>query len=283
MQQFMQHVRQELSGLYSPSEISVLARRILEEICGSSFANITAHKISNLSGFQTRKAEDILERLKEGEPLQYVLGKADFYGMVFTITPDVLIPRPETEELVEWILSETQSGKRIVLDIGTGSGCIAVALAKKRFDAEVYAWDISDKALEVAARNASRNGVSIRFSRQDILHTVPTDMRYDVIVSNPPYVLESEKEAMERNVLDFEPHEALFVPDEDPLLFYERIADVAIEILKDKGRLYFEINRSKGEDIQGMLQHRGFVSIELRRDLSGNYRMIRAEKPEYHG
>lgn len=283
MQHAIQSIRQELEGVYTSSEITVLNRLILEEISGTSFAGTTDDKISNLSGLQTRKLQDILSRLKKGEPHQYVLGKTEFYGITLRVTPDVLIPRPETEELVEWILSENRSSAGLILDIGTGSGCIAIALAKKIPNGVVYAWDLSEGALTVAAENAFRNGVEIHFSKQDILQPFNQELFFDVIVSNPPYVMESEKVSMERNVCCFEPHEALFVPDDDPLLFYERIADVANELLHKGGRLYFEINRRMGELICAMLQQKGFVDVVLREDISGNLRMIRAVKPDDHG
>jgi release factor glutamine methyltransferase len=283
MQHLTHYIRQELEGVYTPSEISVLNRLILGEVYGSSFAGITEDKFSNLSGLQARKLEDILSRLKMAEPHQYVFGKSEFYGIEFRVTPDVLIPRPETEELVEWILSEHSSADSLILDIGTGSGCIAVALAKKLPNAVIDAWDLSERAISVAAENAFRNGVEVHFTRRDILQPFRREASYDVIVSNPPYVMESEKGTMERNVLSYEPHEALFVPDDNPLLFYERIAGLALEMLNKRGRLYFEINRSKGEIICEMLQERGFAEVELRKDISGNERMIRALKPDDHG
>ena len=283
MQHYTQYIRQELEGVYTPSEISVLNPLILGEICGSSSAGITDDKFSNLSGLQTRKLEDILSRLKKGEPHQYVFGKSEFYGIEFRVTPDVLIPRPETEELVEWILSDNNSAESVILDIGTGSGCIAVTLAKKLPYAVVDAWDLSEGAVSVAADNALRNGVEVHFTIRDILQPFSSEVSYDVIVSNPPYVMESEKESMERNVLCFEPHEALFVPDDNPLLFYERIAVLAFEMLKERGRLYFEINRSKGAIICEMLRERGFADVVLRKDISGNARMIRAVKQVAHG
>lgn len=284
MQQYTQYIQQELEGVYTPSEISVLHRLILSEICGTSVAAITEDKFSNLSGSQARNLEDILSRLKGGEPHQYVLGKCEFYGIEFRVTPDVLIPRPETEELVEWILAENNAaGRMMILDIGTGSGCIAVTLAKKMPDAVVEAWDLSESAIKVASGNALRNGVEVHFTRRDILQPFETEITYDLIVSNPPYVTESEKETMERNVLGFEPHEALFVPDDNPLLFYERIAGLAMAMLNDQGQLYFEINRSKGELICEMLEKSGFAEVELRNDISGNARMIRAVKNRNHG
>lgn len=278
MQQITQLIRKELEGVYAPSEISFLGRIILEEVCGNSFTGITADKINHLSGFQERKLKDILYRLSRGEPYQYVIGKSLFHGLEFRVTPAVLIPRPETEELVEWILSGADPQRCSLLDIGTGSGCIAITLAKRLPNAQVDAWDISEDAVKVAADNALSNGVEVHFTQCDILKAVPAGRRFDLIVSNPPYVTESEMEAMEQNVLAYEPHEALFVPDSKPLLYYERIADLAMTMLNDRGRLYLEINRRSGERIVELLQQKGFVSVELKRDLSGNMRMISAEK-----
>lgn len=275
MQHSVQHILQELEGLYTRQEISVLTRLILEEVCDN--------KINHLSGSELRKAEDITFRLKSGEPIQYILGKTEFYGMPFMVTPDVLIPRPETEELVEWILAGNRQPGFSVLDIGTGSGCIAVTLAKKTHGANVYAWDISERALKVASENAFLNCVNVRFSLRDIFQPVDNSPFFDVIVSNPPYVTESEKTTMETNVLGFEPHGALFVPDDHALIFYERIADVALTSLYNGGELYFEINRDKGTEVCGMLRSKGFTHIELRKDISGNDRMVRAIKPDDHG
>lgn len=284
MQQYSaRHILQELDGIYSRPEISVLTGLILEEVCGNSFRGITSDKINHLSGSELRKIEDIVHKLKHGEPIQYILGKTEFYGMLFKVTPDVLIPRPETEELVEWILSENQQAGLSVLDIGTGSGCIAVTLAKKMNDADVHAWDISGEALEVASGNALLNSVNVHFSLQDIFQPVERTPSFDVVVSNPPYVTESEKATMEANVLGFEPYEALFVPDHQALLFYDRIADMALEGLDSDGRLYFEINREKGMEVCNMLHSKGFVRVALRKDIAGNDRMVRAVKPGDHG
>ncbi len=275
MQHSVQHILQELEGLYTRQEISVLTQLILEEVCDN--------KINHLSGSGLRKAEDIAFRLKSGEPIQYILGKTEFYGMPFMVTPDVLIPRPETEELVEWILAGNRQPGFSVLDIGTGSGCIAVTLAKKIHGANVYAWDISERALKVASENAFLNCVNVRFSLRDIFQPVDNSPIFDVIVSNPPSVTESEKTTMEANVLGFEPHGALFVPDDHALIFYERIADVALTSLYNGGELYFEINRDKGTEVCDKLRSKGFTHIELRKDISGNDRMVRAIKPDDHG
>lgn len=282
MQQ-IHHIRQELSDLYTPSEIAVLTRIILEVVCGESFHLLKDDKINHLSLSEGIKVNDILTRLKNGEPYQYVLGEAEFYGRRFNVTYDVLIPRPETEELVEWVVSEARDKCSRYLDIGTGSGCIAVTLAKEIPNAQIDAWDISEKALVIASENARHNKAQVIFSQVDILHPLSKSGRYDVIVSNPPYVTESEQKDMSRNVLDFEPHVALFVPDNRPLLFYERIADLAEELLNDGGMLYFEINREKADSLTTLLCNKGFQSVEVRNDISGNPRMIRAIKPMSHG
>lgn len=274
LQQFTKNTQQQLSGLYTQSEISFLIRIILEEV---------SHKINNLSDSELLKAEDIVERLKNSEPIQYILGKYEFYGLTFQLTPDVLIPRPETEELVEWIISENLKDKSSVLDIGTGSGCIAVTIAKKIKIADVNAWDISKPALEVASNNAAINGVNIQTSNidilsdEDIIQFRNSEVEFDVIVSNPPYVTEREKNTMEDNVLKYEPHIALFVPDDDPLLFYRRIADIAQVLLKDNGKLFFEINSAFVNELVEMLKEKGYINIEVRKDISGKLRMLKAE------
>lgn len=278
MQHIIRYIRQELGERYSLSERTTLARIILEEVSGLTFAGIATGKISNLSDSQARELEQILSRLKKGEPFQYVLGKTCFYGMEFRVGPSVLIPRPETEELVEWIIAGNGREPCTVLDIGTGSGCIAVTLAVKMTQARVDAWELSAGALQLAEENARRNHAVVRFSQRDILQRFACETQYDLIVSNPPYITEAEKESMEPTVAAFEPGEALFVPDRDPLLFYRRIAELANGLLKEGGRLYFEIHRSRGEIVCRMLREKGFGEVELRKDLSGNDRMVRAVK-----
>lgn len=282
MESALQHIRHRLNGSFIPSEASFLARLILREAGGISDVDMTGCKFSDLSDAVVQKIEKIVSRLLNHEPYQYILGKTEFYGLPFHVTPDVLIPRPETEELVEWVLSENSLPRLRILDVGTGSGCIAVTLAKKNSTAEVQAWDVSEKALEVARHNAALNAVDVQFVRKNVLLSLDEAVIFDVIVSNPPYVLESEKGTMEQNVLAHEPHLALFVPNDDPLLFYERIADLAAAKLSPGGKLYFEINRSKGAEIAKMLSQIGFENIELRKDISGNERMVRAQKTKNH-
>ena len=230
-----------------------------------------------LTAEQETLLDNAIERLKKQEPIQYILGYSDFCGLRFKVTPATLIPRPETSELVEWIASEA-AGRESILDIGTGSGCIAVSLAHKMPQSKVTAWDISHEALAIAAENSKANGCVVTFEQVDILAYEPTGEQFDIIVSNPPYIKENEKEAMHANVLDWEPHTALFVPNNDPLLFYRTIAEKGLTLLKPGGSLYFEINRAHGKDTVDMLAALGYTSIELRKDFADNDRMIRAVK-----
>lgn len=220
----------------------------------------------------------ILEQLKEEIPIQYLLGKTSFYGLDFEVNENVLIPRPETEELVEWILESQKSkgeNKKIrILDIGTGSGCIAISLAKNLSNAEVFALDISEKALATAKRNAEINAVNVTFINQNILATEDLGQQFDIIVSNPPYVRNLEKEEIKKNVLDNEPHLALFVADNDALIFYKKIAELAQKNVSENSQLYFEINQYLGKEMIDLLKDLNFKNIELRKDIYGNDRMI---------
>lgn len=277
MQDTIRNIRNSLSGFYPDSEISGLVRLLLEHVTKSSMPTILSDKNTKISTEDTLKIEKIVERLQRFEPIQYILGETEFYGLPFTVNSDVLIPRPETEELVELILNENKREQLQVLDIGTGSGCIAISLQKYLKNALVYGWDISEKALSIATLNGINNSVDITFEKVDILSTYPSSKHFDIIVSNPPYVLDSEKSEMHTNVLDYEPHTALFVPDDNALLFYNKIADIATQLLTNRGRLYFEINRSKGLKTIIMLENKGFSNISLKKDISGNDRIIRAE------
>jgi release factor glutamine methyltransferase len=220
----------------------------------------------------------ILEKLKIQIPIQYILGTTHFYGLEFTVDKNVLIPRPETEELVDWIvklnskLSKKQNLK--ILDIGTGSGCIAISLAKNIANSEVFAVDISETALAVAQENAKRNKVNVTFLNKNILETTHLDQKFDIIVSNPPYVRNIEKAEIKPNVLDNEPHLALFVSDNDPLIFYKKIAVLAAANLNPNGQLFFEINQYLGKETQELLETIGLKNIQLRKDIYGNDRMI---------
>ena len=233
----------------------------------------------NFSSEKLSEVNDILARLKLYEPLQYIIGETWFCGYRFKVTPAVLIPRPETAELIDWIVTDNKRDGAHVLDVGTGSGCIPVSLALMMDSPVVSAWDISEEALSVASENARLNNADVAFSRVDVLGTDIPDIKVDILVSNPPYITESEKKDMERNVLEWEPDLALFVPDDDPLRFYRRIAEIGLDILNDGGLIYFEINRAYGSETVEMLASMGYKNIELRKDLSSNDRMIKALRP----
>lgn len=224
-----------------------------------------------------------LEQLKAEIPIQYIIGSTSFYGLDFNVNANVLIPRPETEELVEWIIKENPSTENAnglkILDIGTGSGCIAIALAKNLPKAQVFALDVSEKALAVAENNAIQNKVAVTFLQQNILETADLMQSFDIIVSNPPYVRNIEKQEIKKNVLEHEPHLALFVADDDALVFYKKIALLATKNLTVNGQLFFEINQYLGPETVALLEKLDFKNIQLRKDIYGNDRMIRAEVP----
>lgn len=227
--------------------------------------------------FDSRLAS-IIARLKQHEPLQYILGKARFHGHSFAVTPATLIPRPETEQLVDMIVDENTGSDLAVLDIGTGSGCIAISLARALKFAQVTATDVSPDALAVAQHNATALKTRVRFLEQDILTCSAPSQAWDIIVSNPPYITEQEKATMERNVLDYEPHSALFVPNDDPMLFYRPIAAYASRSLKNGGRLYLEINRAMAQQVSDILRQAGLSNIHIHNDFNGNNRFITATK-----
>ena len=270
-------IHEGLASTYTVGEIKALTRIIATELLGISQTAFYLADEIKLDAEQTHLLTNAIERLQQHEPIQYILGYSDFCGLRFAVTPAVLIPRPETSELIEWITEESPTAKSI-LDIGTGSGCIAVSLATMMPQAQVTAWDISTQALAIAQKNSTANGSIVLFEERDILTYEPTDESYDIIVSNPPYIKEVEKKEMEENVLLWEPHLALFVPDNDPLLFYRTIAQKAQNMLTPGGKLYFEINREHGADTVAMLQAMNYRNITLRKDLAGNDRMIMAEK-----
>lgn len=282
MQKTINFIRESLQKQYPPEEINSFIRWILEDACHLSLQEQILYKDTQLSPAKKEHIQTIVLRLKKMEPLQYILGKCEFLGLSFHVNSSVLIPRPETEELVDHIIQfETIPYPRI-LDIGTGSGCIAITLAK-HLNTEVHAIDISEKALTTAKKNAEQNKVTVNFQKTNILSDnilkEYRDQSFDIIVSNPPYIKDSEKADMLENVLNFEPHQALFVPDNDPLLFYRRIADVGLKLLKEEGRLYFEINASCGTSMLDMLKEKGYKNTELIRDLNGKDRFIKALRP----
>ena len=277
MKSIANKINKGLADIYSAGEVSALTRILATELLGVSQMAFYMKDDIALTAEQESSLDNAIERLKKHEPIQYILGYSDFCGLRFKVTPATLIPRPETSELVEWIANESNGTERI-LDIGTGSGCIAVSLASKLPKSSVSAWDISAEALAVATENSKANSCTVTFKQVDILAYEPTDEQFDIIVSNPPYIKEVEKEDMEANVLDWEPHTALFVPDSDPLLFYRTIAEKATKMLRPGGKLYFEINRAYGKETVDMLSALGYTDIELRKDFADNDRMIRAVK-----
>lgn len=274
------YINEELKELYSEQEIRSFYFLVMEFLTGQPRTYILANKNNQLSETQTKEFEIIVSRLKKQEPLQYILGEEIFCGLPFKVNPRVLIPRPETEELVLWIADEYGERENLsVLDIGTGSGCIAVSVAKKLKLPQVSAYDVSPEALEVAQHNAQQNGVEMSFIQKDVLSDEFLQARgaeFDIIVSNPPYVCESEKAQMELNVLGYEPSLALFVEDANPLVFYRNIALFARQNLKPGGALFFEINQAYGPEMKALLAELGFMEIELRQDIFGNDRMIKA-------
>lgn len=277
MQDIIQHIRKSLSEFYPESEISGFTRLLIENVTKLPIPALLSDKSKKITGEELLKIDKIIERLQKFEPIQYILGETEFYGLPYLVNQNVLIPRPETEELVELIINENKSDSLRILDIGTGSGCIAISLKRYLPKSIIEGWDISTRALEVAKLNSINNSADIAFRQVDILSDYPGKMSFDIIVSNPPYVLDSEKSDMHTNVLDYEPHTALFVSDSDPLLFYNRIADVATQLLADGGKLYFEINRMKGQETCQMLESKNFSNIQLIKDISGNDRIVKAE------
>lgn len=269
-------IRKELAGIYQAEEIESLTFLIFEKVKGYTRTQFLLAKDEILCEEDRSEIGMMVARLKNHEPIQYILGETEFYGLPFYTVPGVLIPRPETEELVQWIIQENKLTSPTILDMGTGSGCIAVSLRKNIPESVVLACDISPVCIETARRNADLNSATITVLTYDILRNSPgiSFPVLDVVVSNPPYVREIERLQMERNVLEYEPGLALFVPDNDPLIFYSQIADFARNNLKRNGRLYFEINEALGKECSEMLQEKGFSAIRIKKDIHGKDRMI---------
>ena len=269
-----------LKDHYEVNEITSLTQLAIAEKTGFSNAKIKAFPELELSENESTKLIDILNELSTGKPIQYILGKTEFYGLPFLVNPSVLIPRPETEELVDWAINSLKTeinNSAHIIDIGTGSGCIAISIKKHLPDFKVSAIDISATAIQTATKNAKLNQVEVEFSEEDILNPKATKTKkYKVIISNPPYVTLLDKRQMHTNVTDFEPHNALFVSDDDPLIFYRFIAKFAIKHLDQNGLLFFEINESYGQETVNLLDELGFKEISLRKDLSGKDRMLKA-------
>src|SRR6187402_1610567 len=269
---------QALTSLYGEDEAESFFYLILEEKQKLKRIDLALHPDLQFSQEEILVWNSIVEQLKLEIPIQYLLGKTSFYGLDFEVNANVLIPRPETEELVDWIISNNlkseQSKSVKILDIGTGSGCIAVSLAKNLPNAKVFAIDVSEKALVTAKKNAERNTVEVTFISQNILETIDLGQEFDIIVSNPPYVRNLEKVEIKKNVLDNEPHLALFVEDNNALIFYRKIAELAQKNLTVSGQLYFEINQYLGKEMISLLEELKFKNIELRKDIYEHDRMI---------
>ncbi len=286
---------QELSSLYDEKEVESFFYIILENTNNLKRIDLALNPEMEMDDLHLRRWESILIDLKKQKPIQYIIGETEFYGLPFLVNKNTLIPRPETEELVDWIISEDLKIKRFkdlkILDIGTGSGCIAIALAKNIPNATVFALDVSEKALEMARKNAQINKVNVTFIETDILliqdlkqlelldsktttYNLQPTTQFDIIVSNPPYVRNLEKSEIKPNVLAHEPHLALFVEDNDALIFYRKIAILAQKNLAKNGKLYFEINQYLGKETVALLEKMNFSTIELKKDMYGNDRMI---------
>lgn len=274
--------RSELADLYEIGEIEGFISYCFEEYLGMNRTSITLYKESTVSESELLKFSFAVKYLKQQQPIQYIIGKADFYGLKLAVNEHVLIPRPETEELIQLIIkdcSTSEEKKVAILDIGTGTGCIAIALKKHIPFSEIHALDVSKEALEVAQKNAQLNSTTIHFHELNVL-AIPennsiSSTKFDIIVSNPPYITLSEKEAMHKNVTDYEPHLALFVEDYEPLLFYTHICELALKALNKGGKLYFEINQQYGEETKKLLEQKGFTNVELIKDLNNNYRIVK--------
>ncbi|HEY9184293.1 MAG TPA: peptide chain release factor N(5)-glutamine methyltransferase [Salegentibacter sp.] len=269
----------ELIKEYPCEEANSFFGLLTEAYLGMSRFQVALQREKEISETDLAKFKSAKQRLLDQEPIQHILGKTEFFGLHFQVSKKVLVPRPETEELVQWILDDLESeNKKIqLLDIGAGSGCIAISLAKNLPEAEIFAMDISAQALETAMLNAENNKVVINFAEKDVLKLEELGQDFNVIVSNPPYVRELEKADMQPNVLRYEPGTALYVKDDDPLVFYRKIAGLAQKALVPGGKLYFEINQYLGPETEKLLQEYGFKT-ELRKDIYGNFRMLKGVK-----
>lgn len=275
--------KNRLKNSYPENEIRAFVEILLEHYAGLSKTDMLLKAADNLASEIIMQMEQALGRLEKNEPVQYIIGETEFYDLKLKVNPSVLIPRPETEELVHWVIkNHKKDGEIRILDIGTGSGCIPLALKKNLPDAEVFAVDISEEALNMAKANAKLNNLDVLFSKLDILkeNTDGELGEFDIIVSNPPYVRKKEKELMHQNVLENEPHLALFVDDNDALVFYRAIVNFSTKHLKPEGFIYFEINESYGEEVVSLLKIYNYQNIKLRKDINGKHRMICGLKQE---
>ena len=277
VKEYIKEIRNKLTPLYGEGEAKAMTRLIFHSLKGWNVTDMIIHEGDTVSDYIDGKIKEILKRLLNHEPIQYILGEAYFYGMNLEVDRNTLIPRPETEELVDMIVKRWNRQNDLrVLDIGTGSGAIAIALSRNLPFSKVSAVDISEGALKIAERNAKKLKADINFIHDDVFNYSPSADSFDIIVSNPPYIDESEKADMERNVLDYEPHSALFVPDSNPLIFYSRIIEIASVALHRGGMLYFEINPRHSQDLVMLLRHEGFSDVEIHQDIAGKERFISA-------
>lgn len=282
IQDFRKKINEELADLYPKTEIDAFFFILMEFFLNKKRIDILLHSDENISIEIQEKLNETLSRLKKEEPIQYILGETEFYGYRFKVDQNTLIPRPETEELVAWIIETISSDVSLknksiikVLDIGTGSGCIPITLAKELENISIDAIDVSENALTVAKENAALHNVTVNFIHQNILNSNALSQDYDIIISNPPYVRDLEKKEMNNNVLANEPHLALFVPDENPFVFYKKIAELSKTALSTKGLLFFEINQYLGSDLVHVMQQMGYNNVMLRKDFRNNNRMLR--------
>lgn len=278
MRELLKKLRDSLRPIYGNGETEAIIRIIFHYLKGWNTVDLLIHEPDPISPFMQGEVEKILDRLMKHEPIQYITGEARFHGLQLKVTSDVLIPRPETSELVDLIIDQADEKEDLrILDLCTGSGCIAVALARSLRFPQITAVDISAAALEVAKSNAKELKANITFIKADIFKWIP-EGKFDIIVSNPPYIDESEKKDIEKNVLKYEPHQALFVPDENPLIFYKRIVTIADASLSPKGKLYLEIYPRHADELAVYLKENSFTSVDIRRDSFGKQRFIIAFK-----
>ena len=276
IKQYKIFFQEQLESIYDASEVESFFYIILENKNKLKRIDLALNVDLEFSETEIELCNAILNKLKKEIPIQYILGTTHFYDLEFEVNPNVLIPRPETEELIDWIIKENSANTNLkILDIGTGSGCIAISLAKNMKNAKVSALDVSIKALATAQKNAVKNNVNINFIHKNILETNDLNQEFDIIVSNPPYVRNLEKHEIHKNVLNNEPHLALFVEDNDALIFYRKIAELAQINLSQNGQLFFEINQYLGNETKNLLEKMNFKNIELRKDIYGNDRMIK--------
>lgn len=278
LRQISSNIREKLTPIYGPEESKWLVRTLFLHLKGWDQVEMLVKADDEVSEFIASEADKAVKRLLQHEPIQYIFGETYWHGLTLKVNPDVLIPRPETSELVDIIAKENHASDLRVLDVCTGSGCIAIALAKELKFADITAIDISEKALKLAAENAQSNKTKISFRKEDALKLKAQENEFDIVVSNPPYIMESEKAAMDKNVIDFEPAEALFVSNEDPLIFYNAISEFAFKSLKEGGKLYFELNPLTANELIGNMKKQGWNDIQILTDINGKKRFLKAEK-----